>query len=77
VDVLVPHDADAQRVDERVALVAAVEDEFAADVGQAEAVAVAADPADDAVHDACGVGVVDRAEAELVQSRRSGGRPSP
>jgi hypothetical protein len=39
--------AQAQRVDQRVALVAGVEDHLAADVGQAEAVPVAADPRDD------------------------------
>jgi len=43
VDVLVPHHAHAEGVDERVALVAGVEDGLAADVRQAEAVAVAAD----------------------------------
>ena len=40
--------ADAQRVDQRVARVAVVEDDLAADVRQAEAVAVAADAGDDA-----------------------------
>ena len=53
-----PHRADAQGVDQRVALVAGVEDDLAADVGQAEAVAVAADAGDDARQDARGVGVV-------------------
>jgi hypothetical protein len=42
------HDADAQRVDQRVAGVAVVEEQLAADVGQAQAVAVAADAGDDA-----------------------------
>ena len=58
--------ADAQRVDEGVALVGGVELGFAADVGQAQAVAVAADAGDDAVDDARRVGVVDGAEAQLV-----------
>ena len=66
VDVLVPQDAQAQRVDQRVALVGGVEHELAADVRQAEGVAVAADAGDDAVHHARGVGVVDGAEAQLV-----------
>jgi hypothetical protein len=44
-DALDRHDAEAEGVDQRVALVARVEDHLAADVGQAEAVPVAADPA--------------------------------
>ena len=47
VQVLVPHHADAERVDQRVAGVRRVEDDLAADVRQAEAVAVAADAGDD------------------------------
>ena len=66
VDVLVPQHAEAQRVDQRVALVGRVEDELAADVGQAERVAVAADAGHHAVHHAGGVGVVDGAEPQLV-----------
>ena len=61
--------ADAERVDQRVALVAGVEDDLAADVGQAQAVAVAADPGDDAGHDPGGVGVVQGAEAQRVHHR--------
>ena len=72
VDVLDPHGADAEGVDERVALVAVVEDDLAADVGQAEAVAVAADAGDDARQDALRVGVVQVAEAERVHD---GDRP--
>lgn len=60
------HHADAQRVDQRVALVAGVEDDLAADVGQAQAVAVAADARDDAGQHAPGVGVVGGAEAQRV-----------
>lgn len=66
VDVLVPHDADGTGVDQRVALVAGVEDDLAADVRQTQAVAVAADARDDARQDALGVGVVGRAEAQRV-----------
>ena len=62
VDVVVAQLADAQRVDEGVALVGGVELGFAADVGQAQAVAVAADAGDDAVDDARRVGVVDGTE---------------
>ena len=61
-----PHDADGQRVDQRVALVDGVEDHFAADVRQAQGVAVAADAGHGAVHDAGGVRVVDGAEAQRV-----------
>ena len=64
-----PHRADAQGVDERVALVAVVEDDLAADVGQAEAVAVAADAGDDPRQHAQRVGMVQVAEAERVHDR--------
>ncbi|MGX1156045.1 hypothetical protein RKD39_003623 [Streptomyces albogriseolus] len=73
VDVLVPHDADGTGVDQRVALVAGVEDDLAADVGQAQAVAVAADAGDHAGQDALGVGVVGRAEAQRVHDRDRAG----
>ena len=56
----------AAGVDQRVALVAGVEDDLAADVGQAQAVAVAADAGDDAGQHALGVGVVGGAEAQRV-----------
>ncbi|OIQ79797.1 hypothetical protein GALL_384550 [mine drainage metagenome] len=69
VDVLVPEHPHAQRVHERVALVGGVEDDLAADVREPQAVAVAADPGDHAVHDAGGVRVVDRAEPQLVHDR--------
>ncbi len=65
VQVFVAQHADRERVDERVALVDRVEVGLAADVRQAEAVAVERDAGDDAVHDAGGVGVVDGAEAQL------------
>ena len=58
--------ADAQRVDERVAEVGRVEDRLATDVGQAEAVAVAADAGHDPGQHALGVGRVERAEAQRV-----------
>ena len=66
VQVFVAEHADRERVDERVGLVDGVEVGLAADVRQAEAVAVEGDAGDDAVHDAGGVGVVDGAEAEGV-----------
>ena len=65
--------ADAERVDQRVALVAGVEDDLAADVGQAEAVAVAADAGDDAGQHPRGVRVVGRAEAQRVHHRDRAG----
>jgi hypothetical protein len=65
-EVAVLEDADAERVDERVALVGRVEDDLAADVGQAQAVAVAADARDDAVDDALGVGVLRVSEPQRV-----------
>ena len=73
VDVLVLHHADAAGVDQRVALVAVVEDDLAADVRQAQAVAVAADARDDARQDALGVGVVGGAEAQRVDDRDRAG----
>ena len=68
-------DANAQRVDQRVALVGRVEDDLAADVGQAEAVAVAADAGHHAGQDAlrCPRGRPRRSAAG--PSPRSGGRP--
>ena len=71
-EVLVPHDAHAQGVDERVAQVGVVEDELAADVRQAQAVAVAAHAGDDAGQHAAGVGGVEGAEAQGVHD---GDRP--
>ena len=65
--------ADAERVDQRVALVARVEDDLAADVGQAEAVAVAADAGDDAGQHPGGVRVVGGAEAQRVHHRDRAG----
>jgi hypothetical protein len=64
--VLFAQHADAQRVDERVAGVGRVEHDLAADVGQAQAVAVAADAGDDPGQHAAGVGGVGRAEAQRV-----------
>ncbi len=59
--------ADGHDVDERVALVARVEDQFAADGGHAHAVAVAADAADDAVHEMPGPRIRRIAEPQRVQ----------
>ena len=64
-----PQHAHRERVDQRVRLIDAVEDRLAADVRKAEAVAVEADAAGHAVHDAGGVGVVDRPEAQGVHDR--------
>ena len=72
--VLVPQNADTQRVDQRVTEVAAVEDDLAADVGQAQAVAVAADPGHHARQHPRGVRLAQRAEPERVHHPD---RPSP
>ena len=69
VEVLVPQHADAERVDQRVAEVGLVEDRLAADVGQAEHVAVATDAGDDPGQHPVGVVGVERAEAERVHHR--------
>ncbi len=60
-------DTDAHGVDERVAGEGRREEDLAAHVGDAEAVAVAADAADDAVEEVAVAGVVGRAEAERVE----------
>ena len=70
-------DAGAQRVDQRVACVGRVEDGLAADVGEAERVAVAADTAHDTVDDAAGVGGVRRTEAQLVHDGDRAVHPWP
>ena len=67
--VAVPHEAHAERVHQRVAGVAGVEDELAADVGQAEAVAVERDARDDSGQHPGGVVRVRRAEPERVHDR--------
>ncbi|CDZ90877.1 hypothetical protein RHRU231_760036 [Rhodococcus ruber] len=69
VQVLRAHRPGTQRIDQGVAGIGGVEDGFAADVGQAEGVAVTTDPADHAVDDAPGVGRVRGAEAQLVHDR--------
>ena len=66
VQVLDRQHADAQRIDQGVAGVGLVEDGLAADVRQAQAVAVAADAGDDAGQHALRVRGVGRAEAQLV-----------
>ena len=69
VQLLVPHHADAERVDQRVAGVRRVEDHLAADVREAEAVAVAADARDDPGQHPVRVRRVERAEAQRVHHR--------
>ena len=63
------HQADGHDVDERVALVARVEDELAADRRHADAVAVAADAADDAIDQVARPRVGRVAEPERVEDR--------
>ncbi len=62
-------DAEAQHVDQRVALVGLVEDGLAADVGHADRVAVAGHAADHALGDPPAAGVVEGAEPERVHQR--------
>ena len=57
------------RVDERVVTVGGVEDGLAADVRDADAVAVAADAAHDAVEEPAGPILVERAEPQRVEDR--------
>ena len=66
VDVLDPHGADTQGVDQRIALVALIKDGFAADIWQAEAVAVSAHSRHDSRQHAGSVGVIERAEPQWV-----------
>ena len=62
-------EADAHGVDEGVFAVGVVEEDLAAHVGDAEAVAVTADTGDDALEQAAVLGLVGRAEAQRVQQR--------
>ena len=68
-DVVDARDAEAQHVDERVAGIHLVEHDLAADGGNADAVAVAADAGDHALEDPPGERRVERAEAQRVQQR--------
>ena len=58
--------AHSKSIDQGVALVNRIKIGLAADVGQAETVAVEADAAHHSVHHACRVGVVDGAKAQLI-----------
>ena len=64
--VFVAHDADAQRVDQRVVVVAGVEVDLAADVRKAQAIAVATHTGDDARQHTAGVGSLQRTEAQAI-----------
>ena len=66
------HDANAQRVDQRIALVTGVKHRAAADIWQAKRVAVAAHAAHHAVHHARRVGVGYLAKAQFIHD---GDRP--
>ena len=74
VDVLMAQHAHAQGIDQRVLLVGGVELGLSADIGQPQGVAVGTHAGHHAVDDACGVGVVDGAEAQLVHDGH-GSRP--
>ena len=73
VDILVPHRADAQSVDQRVAQVRRVEDDLTADVGQAQAVAVATDPRHHSGQHPSRVGRIARAESQRIHHRQRTG----
>ena len=70
-----PGDADRHRVDEDVAVIALMEADRAADRRHAERIAVAADPGDDPGHEAPGLGMVGRAEAQEVEAGDRALRP--
>src|SRR5680860_753469 len=65
-EVFVAEHADAKRVDKRVAQIGLVEDDLPADVGQAEAVAVAADASHDSGQQAFGVFGVEWSQAQRI-----------
>jgi hypothetical protein len=75
-DSVLLHDAEAERVDEAVLIVARMEARLAADGRDADAVAVAADAVHDAPHELLRPRCVPPPEAERVEQRESGGRPS-
>ena len=62
-----PGDADRHRVDEDVAVIAPMEADRAADRRHAERIAVAADPRDDSGHQAPGLRMIGRAEAQEIE----------
>jgi hypothetical protein len=61
-----PHDTHSQGVDQRISLIDGIEDGFAADVRQAQGIAVVADAGDHAVDDTGGVRMVDGSEPQLI-----------
>ena len=68
-DAVRPHDAQRERVDQNVAVVAGMERDLAADGRHADAVAVAADAGHHALDQKRGPRVIDGAEAQRVQRR--------
>ena len=68
-DVVAMRDAEAQHVDERIAGIHLVEHDLAADGGNADAVAVAADAGDDALENPARQRRVERPEAQRVEQR--------
>ena len=68
-----PADPEAEHVHQRIARVALVERNLAADRGNTDAVAVAGDPGDDARKSPADEGFIERAEPQRVQQgNRSG-----
>jgi hypothetical protein len=68
-DTVGPHQPDAHRVDQDVAVIGRIETAFAADRRHPDAIAVAADAADDAGQQVARLRVVGAAEAERIQQR--------
>src|SRR5687767_507594 len=73
-ELVLSHEANAHRVDERVALIRLVEDDLAGYGRNADAVPVIADSLDDPRQQISHAGNVERSESERVQ-QRNGSRP--
>ena len=73
VNILMPHRADAEGIHERVAKIRSVEHDLAADIRQAQTVAVAADAGDDAGQHAACIGGVGRPEPQRIHDRERSG----
>src|SRR5688572_28070940 len=68
-EILLVHEADAHRVDERIPFVRGVENDLSGDGWNADAVAVVADALDDAGEQVAHPRAVETAEAERVEHR--------
>jgi hypothetical protein len=63
-EIFVAQHPDAERIDQRIAEVCAIEADLAADIGQTEAVAVAADASNHARQQTPGIRLAQRPEAQ-------------